>query len=280
MSEKNTNMKVNEEVKVEKVKVEGEQKEEQTKKKHYKIDFPEHEKFVEDICVTFLSSRMITERIDMIFNEIFSDYFSSKIMINVDQKSPITRYVPIGAPYVVLTFKPSDKTNKENAVTTRSDQVDETMDIGDRLALLSGSYKNGNAFVVKDRTYEILSDFIDCKSLDREGNKNIKWNDIVYETQEVMNVYDINRREAIVCISGISLQLIIEAIYGKQDDDNKYDYNIQIAKTLPAMYNGKGIPENEYLFTVSRLNQQCIYKLKKELGLTNAAGRAMINRYW
>lgn len=256
-------------------KTEEESKEEE-KKEPYSINIAEYERIDEDIRTVILSSKTLAEKIAAIFGEAFPDYYGCKILINPDKNSPLMNYgIYLGTPYVDLYFRYNNESNVENAIDRRNN-VRSDGDYGEGLVNIIGNH-SVNAYVLTEKAKEILSKFI----IPTNGNKAINWEFLTRENQEGMNPNNIYARETVVTVSGITLQTIVEFIYGRYDTpeqaklDEKhqktiYDYAIQVAKSLPARYSNMGLQNQEYLFTINQLNRKAIYKLQKELGLISA----------
>lgn len=236
---------VEEKVKSEKVE---EKKKEETKS--VTIDI-EPIKFDPNIESCFMNTVEISELIDEVFSGIFKDYAGCKILLN-DGKDPVVfNDIPYGALYVSIYFKPNAGNGQVVAIKSRS--IGRGNSRYESLMRMSGN-SSGRMYEVEPETYEVLEEF-----RFRTGRKT-NWNMLTSETLTTFG-YSMNyNQEVVVRVAGLSLEQILNRIYGTEENGKKFQY-----QAVPVQFVAN-YTNSEYLVQITKLDIHKLNDLRRSIG--------------
>lgn len=217
-----------------------------------------------DMKTNLLTSIEMCDRISALFGSVFSDYDGCNIRIN-NGTAPgvapiILDTIPLGSIYVDIAFK--DKPKREGDERFKSIHLRGTDTKAPEENNLAQKYfainamiapnASGRIYDVDRETYEALEEFMPYT--------NVRWAAHTQEIATSIGVYG-NKEEAVVYITGLSLEKILAKMYGNVDDNgNAIDYSAIPANRIPTS-------SSEFIIQVSRLNMQVVSKLQRELGM-------------
>lgn len=228
-----------------------------TEKKKATIEIAEHPTFEGDMKTNITSSVEVADIVSSLFAPAFSDYYGCKININDGHGMPaVVNSMPYGAIYVDLYFKDQGQASSgiKNIKPIGAKEEDGRTDLGARFMKVNGAFTNGRTYKVTEETYECLEDFM------RSGNKT-RWYEHTQEIESNMSIY--GKNEVVVCISGIDLNRVITAIYGKNTEEGIYEYIATPSTIIP----GKN---QEFIMQICQLDLSAVRKLQQSLGIYGA----------
>lgn len=229
-----------------------------TKKEKTTIEVVEHTPFEGDLKTNLVSSVDMAEAVSSLFGAAFADYYGCKICINNGANKTVFETNPAGSIYVELYFK--DRGNKGSKIKNLKlrGQIDPTKSSGnnmaDRVRAMSQTLNPqvaSHVYTVTSETYEALEEFMNVR--------NINWNAFTQEISTNMGIIG-TKEEAVVCITGLSLDKILTKIYGSDTEEGKFEYTATPATMIPTR-------SNEFIMQVIQLNKEVVRKLQRDLGL-------------
>lgn len=230
-------------------------KAETTKKEKTTIEVAEHTAFEGDMKTNLVSSIEMAEVVSSLFGAAFADYYGCKICINNSSNPAVVEAIPLGSIYVELYFKDRGNNNRGIKNLRLRGQVD-TQSSNNMAARVRAVSQNINpmtsshVYEVTNETYEALEEFMNVS--------NIRWSAYTQEISANMGIIG-TKEEAVVCITGLSLDKILTKIYGSETEEGRFEYTAIPATMIPAR-------SNEFIMQVSQLNLEVVRKLQRELG--------------
>ena len=236
--------------------------------KHEKtaIVVAEHTAFEGDMKTNLVSSIEMAEIVSSLFSPAFADYYGCNIRIN-DGSNPVAlATVPNGAIYVDIYFKDrgrnTGKSIKNLELRGQVKKDNEEKKDGNNLAArfmavnaTNNGANNGRVYDVTKDTYEALDEFMFAR--------NVRWIDHTQEISANMGVIG-SKEEAVVCITGLSLDKILTKIYGNKTEEGEFEYVATPSTMIPGR-------NKEFIMQVCQLNLAVVRKLHRELGINNPA---------
>lgn len=230
---------------------------ETTKKQKTTIDVVDNVPFEGDLKTKLVSSAEMADIVSSLFGATFADYHGCKICINNGQNNIET--VPVNAVYVELYFKyrPTTSDRIKNLKLRGQAEPNESGKVSmvDRVRSVTSNMNAqvaSRVFDVTPETYEALEEFVDANP------RNVNW---ARYTQEMsVNLGTIGtKEEAVVCITGLSLNRILTKIYGSKTEEGNFEYSAMPATVIPAH-------TSEFVMQVTQLNLEAVRKLNRMLG--------------
>lgn len=247
----------------------NELKVETTKHEKTVIEVAEHTAFEGDMKTNLISTIDMADIVSSMFLPVFADYYGCDIRVNDGQdpalfnNSPVPNY----SIYVTLYFKDrgSNKDAIKNLKRRGAPEPKEAVDVDgnktnnlakrfSNVNSLHNAANNGRVYDVTPETYEALEEFMYTNP-----NRNIHWKDYTREISNNMNILG-NKEEALVCITGLSLDKILTKIYGKKTDEGEFEYATSPSTAIP--YQPK-----QFIVQVCQLNKETVRKLQRDLGV-------------
>lgn len=245
------------------------------------IDVAEHTVFEGDMKTNLVSTIDMADIVSSLFSSAFADYQGCDIRINNGQNpvlfnnSPVPKY----GIYVTLYFKDHGSSNKpiknlkRRGVAEPKEAVgadgNKTNNLAKRYAAVNETHNmnhNGRTYDVTAETYEALEEFM------YTTNHNIRWSDYTQEVSNNMNILG-TKEEAIVCITGLSLDKILTKIYGQKTDEGEFEYAASPSTAIPYR-------ADQFIIQVCQLNKETVRKLQRDLGFGSVNyGPQYPNRY-
>ncbi len=237
-------------------------------KERSKIKVERPEEFSGELKTNILTSVEMADIVSSLFAGTFQDYYGCQVRIH--DGNAINPYVasqiPIGAIYVDLYFRNNGPRQATGPIKSLY-PIGNSANTGDTLANRAMRLNNrntGRTFRVTKETYEILSDFT-FANLDRNDRVNVNWNALTQEIEEPTSIFG-SKPEAVVCISGLSLEKIVGAIYGYGPRYNKenffrkdYEYSVVPTTLIPGR-------NKEFILQIVRLEAALVDRLQRTLG--------------
>ena len=243
--------------------------------KHQKttIVVAEHTPFEGDMKTNLVSSIEMAEIVSSLFSPAFADYYGCNIRINNGNTTGVNPIVvnslPLGAIYVDVYFKDRGRNsskaikNLELRGQVKTDNTDGEDDKNSThmaarffaVNSVNNGANNGRVYDVTADTYEALEEFMFVR--------NVRWNDHTQEISANMGVIG-SKEEAVVCISGLSLDKILTKIYGNKTEEGEFEYVATPSTMIPGR-------NNEFIMQVCQLNLAVVRKLHRDLGVNNPA---------
>lgn len=231
------------------------------KKEKTTIDVVTNTPFTGDLKTNLVSSIEMAEIVSSLFGTAFADYYGCKICINNGANQFLFKTIPAGAIYVELYFKDRGNAGSKikNIVVRGQSNPNSKSDnaTADRvramMPYINSKADNNNVYTVTRETYEALEEFAYSNS------NNINWGAFTQEISANMGIIG-SKEEALVCITGLSLDKIVSKIYGSKTDDGNFEYATSYSTIIPAK-------SNEFIMQVVQLNKSVVRKLERELGL-------------
>lgn len=223
------------------------------------IKIVENTPFTGDLKTNLVSSIEMADVVSSLFGTAFADYYGCKICINNGANEFLFKTIPAGSIYVELYFK--DRGNAGNkiknlAVRGQSNpngkSENATADRVRNFMPFMNPQTNNHVYSVTRETYEALEEFMALRG-------NINWAAFTQEISTNMGIIG-SKEEAVVCITGLSLDKILSKIYGADTDDGNFEYATSPATMIPTK-------TNEFIMQVIQLNKSVVRKLERELGL-------------
>lgn len=256
-------------------------KTETTKKEKMTIDVVDHIHFEGDMKTNLLSSIDMAEIVSSLFSNAFADYYGCNVRMNTGNTATVNPVIantlPIGAIYVDIYFKDRGNVNT-NAIknlklrgqvdVAKSDNDDKSNNMAARFFAVNATNNgasNGRVYDVTKETYEALEEFMYSGI-----NHNIRWVDYTQEISSNMGIIG-TKEEAVVCITGLSLDKILTKIYGSKTDEGEFQYVATPSTMIPFR-------NNEFIMQVCQLNLAVVRKLHRDLGINNV-GNAQFHVY-
>lgn len=229
---------------------------ETNKKPKTTIEVAENTDFEGNMKTNIVSSIEMADIVSSLFGTAFADYHGCKVCINNGSNKQVYDTVPFNAIYVELYFK--DRGNPGDRIKNLKirGQVDAKDGENEMLARFRAVSHNMNPQVsshvydVTPETYEALEEFMDIR--------NINWKAYTQEISVNMGTIG-TKEEAVVCITGLSLNRILTKIYGDKTEEAQFEYSAIPATVIPAR-------SNEFIMHVTQLNLEVVRKLYHELG--------------
>lgn len=225
-----------------------------TERTKVSITVADHPTFEGDMKSNIISSIDMAEIVSSLFAPAFADYYGCNIRVNDGHTNPvIASTMPIGAIYVDLYFKDfgnAPEGTQKNIVSRNADK-DKSGDLGARFMRVNGAFNNSRAYTVTKETYEALEDFA-------FNQGRTRWNEHTQEITTSMSTY--GKEEVVVCISGLSLDKIVTAIYGDVTDEARYEYRTTVSTVIPSK-------TQEFIMQVTQLDLAAVRNLQKALGI-------------
>lgn len=232
-------------------------KAETVKKEKTTIEVAENTVFEGDMKTKLVSSIEMAEIVSSLFGAAFADYYGCKICINDGSNRILFETNPANSIYVELYFK--DRGNNhggkiknlklrgqvnanegENNMAARVRAVSQTLN----------PQVSSRVYEVTSETYEALEEFMNVR--------NIHWATYTQEISANMGIIG-TKEEAVVCVTGLSLDKILTKIYGSETEEGRFEYAAIPATMIPAR-------SNEFIMQVTQLNLEVVRKLHRELG--------------
>lgn len=230
---------------------------ETNKKQKTTITVMENTPFEGDLKTNLVSTTDMAEIVSSLFGAFFADYHGCKIGINNGQNHIDT--VPANAIYVELYFK--DRGNAGDRIKNlklrgQVDTSDGKNSMAERFRQVAGNMNPqvaSRVYEVTPETYEALEEFVDVLN-----PHNVNWNRYTQEMSVNMGTIG-TKEEAVVCITGLSLNRILTKIYGNKTEEGNFEYSAMPTTMIPAR-------TNEFIMQVTQLNLETVRKLNRELG--------------
>lgn len=228
------------------------------KKEKTTIVVAEHTPFEGDLKTNLVSSIEMAEVVSSLFGAAFADYYGCKICINNGANKTVFETNPAGSIYVELYFKDRGHEGSKIKNLKVRGQLDPNSKSGnnmaDRVRAMSQTLNPqvaSHVFNVTTETYEALEEFMTVR--------NINWNAFTQEISTNMGIIG-TKEEAVVCITGLSLDKILTKIYGSDTDEGQFEYTATPATMIPTR-------SSEFIMQVIQLNKEVVRKLQRDLGL-------------
>lgn len=229
------------------------------KKEKTTIKIVKNTPFTGDLKTNLVSSIEMAEVVSSLFGTAFADYYGCKICINNGANDFLFKTIPAGMIYVELYFKDRGAAgSKIKNLTMRgqsnpnTDSKNTTAERVRNLMPFMNPQTNNHVYSVTHDTYEALEEFMPM-------NGNINWGAFTQEISTNMGIIG-SKEEAVVCITGLSLDKILSKIYGTDTEDGKFEYATSPATMIPAR-------SNEFIMQVIQLDKRVVRKLERDLGL-------------
>lgn len=242
-------------------------KEEKKERARIKVERPEE--FAGELKTNILTSVEMADIVSALFAGTFQDYYGCQVRIHDGNaiNPMVASQIPLGAIYVDLYFR-NNGPKQANGPIKSLYPIGNNINKGDSLASKAMRLNNRNAgrtFRVTKETYEILSEFM-FANMDHNGNVNVNWNAHTQEVEEQSSFFG-NKAEAVVCISGLSLEKIVGKIYGygpSYDPDKNfyrkdYEYSVVPTTLIPGR-------NREFILQIVRLEAALVDRLQRTLG--------------
>lgn len=230
------------------------------KKEKTTIKIVDHTPFTGDLKTNLVSSIDMAEVVSSLFGSAFADYYGCKICINNGANKFLFEAIPAGTIYVELYFK--DRGNaggkiKNLAIRGQSNPNSESKNataerVRAFMPVMNSQYNN-RVYTVTRETYEALEEFMPVRT------NAINWGAFTQEISTNMGIIG-SKEEAVVCITGLSLDKILSKIYGADTEDGNFEYATSPATMIPAK-------ANEFIMQVIQLNKEVVRKLQRDLGM-------------
>ena len=239
------------------------------------IGVAEHVAFEGDMKTNLVSTIEMGEIVSSLFKPAFTDFYGCNIRVNTGNNNytgtlpGAISTVPTGAIYVDLYFKDLGR-SATGAVKTLSpfgQPVKKTTENGEekkgnnlaerfqRVNASNNAAAPGHVYEVSEETYEALEEFMFVR--------NPRWREHTQEISVNMGMIG-SKEEVVVCISGLSLDKILTAIYGSKTKEGEFEYSAVPSTIIPGH-------NNEFIMQVTQLNLAVVRKLHRELGINNPA---------
>lgn len=211
-----------------------------------------------DMKTNLMTSMAMADVVSGFLGTVFADYVGCNVRMN-NGASPIGKFIPAGAIYVDVFFEDrgtaTDGRIKNLTAIGMVKPSDPNSTAAKFMAVASamGSNNTGRTYNVTTDTYEALSDFM--------FGTNINWN--LFTSETAVQAHPLAPKEkATVCISGLSLDKLLNVIYGNLDENKKveFEYTATMAAPIPARV-------NEFIMQVTQLSTASVRALQRELGL-------------
>lgn len=194
----------------------------------------------------------VCETIDAMFSEVFHDYYGCKISINSgNMVGPVNREVPPNALYVSLYFK--DRGNANGSAVKNIVRRNAEKPVNQYRALRMISTASGRMYDVTPDTTAALDEFRFFS-----GRRLDNWDCFITETVNSFG-YGMPSEEGLVCITGLSLDAIINKIYGNRTEDGIFQYQVNVVQLL---LNSR----DEYVLHIVQLDVNRLEQLRRSLG--------------
>ena len=237
------------------------------------IEVAEHVAFEGDMKTNLVSTMDMSDIVNSLFTSAFSDYHGCDIRVN-DGRDPVLfnqSPVPKYGIYVTLYFKDHGTNNKpiKNLKRRGTPEPKQSVDAnGNKTNNLAARYaavnethnmnNNGRVYNITKETYEALEEFM------FNTNNNIHWADYTREISSNMNIIG-SKEEAMVSITGLSLDKILTKIYGSETDEGAFEYATSPSTAIPYQ-------PNQFIIQVCQLNKETVRKLQRALNVGSYAG--------
>ena len=248
-------------------------KTEATKKEKTVIEVEEHVPFEGDMRTNLVSTSSMSDIVNSLFSSAFADYYGCDIRINNGENAALfnSSIVPRYSIYVNMYFKDRGANNKPIKNLKRRGAAEPkqavnadgktTNNLAARYAAVNETHSaanTGRVYDVTSETYEALEEFMFTN-----GNRNIHWNEYTQEMSVNMGIIG-SKEEAIVCVTGLSLDKILTKIYGGKTDEGEFEYATSPSTMIP--YQPK-----QFIIQVVQLNLATVRKLQRVLGNNSPA---------
>lgn len=246
-------------------------KTETTKKEKTVIEVEEHVHFDGDMKTNLISTVDMADIVSSLFSSAFADYYGCDIRFNNGENASAYNnpMIPKYQIYVNLYFKDRGISNKpiknlkRRGMAEPKQGVDaegnKTNNLARRYAAVNETHSannTGRVYDVTSETYEALEEF-----MFNSGSRNIRWSDFTQEMSANMGIIG-SKEEAIVCITGLSLDKILTKIYGGKTDEGEFEYAATPSTMIP--YQSK-----QFIIQVIQLNLATVRKLQRSLGMNS-----------
>lgn len=231
---------------------------ETNKKQKTTINVVDNTPFEGDLKTNLVSSTEMAEIVSSLFGAAFADYHGCKIGINDGKNKPLFDTIAPNTIYVELYFKDRGEAGsriKNLKLRGQVDTKDGKNSMAERFRQVAGNMNPqvaSHVYEVTSETYEALEEFIDANA------RNVNWR--LYTQEMSVNMGTIGtKEEAVVCITGLSLNRILTKIYGSETEEGRFEYSAMPATMIPAR-------TGEFIMQVTQLNLETVRKLNRELG--------------
>ena len=205
----------------------------------------------------FVTSRELCERIiNPIGRAVFADYYGCTFDVDTNGQFFVTMYFDH---------------LKHNDITAFTDEIEVTEaknELVGRIRKQRRMFTEGNTFKPTTQCKEALSEFIDDRFKDRNGNVN--W---VNQTTDVAQP---NRGEVLSRVSGISVEKLLAKIYGSNEGDVRYTYDVKILTSIANNAFAMQAVNKDYLVSVTRINEVELDRALRNAGIVNPNGLGII----
>lgn len=244
-------------------------KAEATKKEKTVIEVEEHVPFEGDMKTNLVSTIDMADVVNSLFSSAFADYHGCDIRINNGENAALfnSSIVPRYSIYVNMYFKDRGANNKPIKNLKRRGAAEPkhaigadgkpTNNLAARYAAVNETHSatnTGRVYDVTPETYEALEEFM----FNTATNRNIRWSDYTQEMSVNMGVIG-SKEEAIVCVTGLSLDKILTKIYGGKTDEGEFEYATSPSTMIPFQ-------AKQFIIQVVQLNLATVRKLQRSLG--------------
>jgi hypothetical protein len=218
-----------------------------------KLEVEDFIKFDPNIESAYVNTIELRETVACLFKPAFRDYADCKVCLNTgDVPQAVAADIPIGSLYVKLYFRPNESRSEKAIANIVGRNRSEGRSRFDSLCRMSGA-NSGRTYDVTTETYEALDDF---RFFNR---RKANWNNL---TSEVVSQYGYSvsyNEEILVEITGISLEAVLNKVYGERTDEGWFQYQ---ASPVQCVANVGG----EYVIQITKLDMKKLDDLRKQLG--------------
>lgn len=208
------------------------------------ISLKEHLEFPGTLKTNITTSQSLAELINGVLRNVLSDY--EGCFIGVDQNGlNLTLY---------FTDKGEATEGQIKVLKNMTKTPVKSAPVIEKIHALS-MYSRSNMFTLTDDAKEVISGIMDVP-----GNAKINWSNCVTEVTVPVNNYG-QAYNVTVKVSGVSINKILQIVYGTKDEDGKYvQYSTSILRPVPYS-------PSIFIISIMQLRTEQLEQLAQSTGL-------------
>ena len=216
--------------------------------------------------VEYIRSQELCSMIASVFHQAFADFHGCKFEVQQN-----------GEPTISLFFAHADHSNdsKPCACTLTNIRTGSNNDVIQRARRRDTLMKDGDRYYLTEDGKDVITDLLIRKFI--KNNGNVDWRTVVgeYSDQNNQNMWYGKPAIQYTKVSFIDPRLICKLIYGAKDNDDNFDYGVQILCPLDNRINQfqmMGAPTSmNYMLKIERAHSKALNEVYNKIGIAQGS---------